>query len=193
MNGIDPSLFWALLLLLLGLGCIVLEMFIPSAGMLGVLATLSLITALVMAFSSGLWAGAAMTLAVTILVPMLLALAVKYWPHTPFGKMILLRRPENPEDVLPDTEAYRSLHDLIGSIAIAKSDMYPSGMIFLNGRTYEAIASGMPIDAGQTVKVVALDTQRLVVRLDTSASATIKPPASAPSSAVPPGIEDPFA
>jgi membrane-bound ClpP family serine protease len=189
--GVDPSLVWALLLLFIGLSCIVLEMFIPSAGMLGVLAALALITSLVMAFLSGVWAGVAMTLAVTILVPALLAAAVHYWPHTPLGKTILLRRPESPDEVLPETEAYRSIKLLIGARGTAMNDMYPSGMVAINERSYEAIASGMPIDAGQTVKVVGLDTQRLVVRLDDSPPPVSRPVAT--ESAIPPGIDDPFA
>ncbi len=189
--GVDPSLVWALLLLFIGLSCIVLEMFIPSAGMLGVLAALALITSLVMAFLSGVWAGVAMTLAVTILVPALLAAAVHYWPHTPLGKKILLRRPESPDEVLPETEAYRSIKLLIGARGTAMNDMYPSGMVMINGRNYEAIASGMPIDSGQTVKVVGLDTQRLVVRLDDSPTTVPRPVAT--ESAIPPGIDDPFA
>ena len=32
--------------------------------------------------------------------------AVKWWPHTPMGKLILIKRPESEDEVLPDTEEY---------------------------------------------------------------------------------------
>jgi membrane-bound ClpP family serine protease len=194
MPGIDSTVLWALLLLLIGLGCIVLEMFIPSAGMLGVLAALALITSLVMGFASGPWAGVALTLAVTVLVPVVLALAVKYWPRTPLGKMIMLRRPRSPDDVLPDTEAYRGMRSLVGATGVAVSDMYPGGIVAIGNRQYEAIASGQSIEAGQAVKVVGLEMQRLMVRLDTSARSTGGPlPPASPGADVIAGLEDPFA
>jgi len=42
--------------------------------------------------------------------------------------------------------------------------MLPSGAIVLDGRTYDAVSEGMAIDAGAVVKVVAVKTNRIVVR-----------------------------
>src|SRR5262245_52623067 len=107
MPGIDQTLLWAILLLLLGIGCLVLEMFVPSGGLLGVLAGLCIVGSIVLAFMSGPVAGLVMTLAVTLMLPIMGAVAVKYWPETPLGRMILLRRPQGADEVLPQTEAYR--------------------------------------------------------------------------------------
>ena len=49
------ALLWSILLLLLGLALIALEVFVPSGGVLGVLAALALIASIVVAFSGG-WA-----------------------------------------------------------------------------------------------------------------------------------------
>jgi hypothetical protein len=43
--------------------------------------------------------------------------------------------------------------------------MLPSGLIRIDGRSYDASSEGMPIEAGQRVKVVDVQTNRLVVRL----------------------------
>jgi membrane-bound ClpP family serine protease len=198
MPGFDQTLLWAVLLLLLGISCLVLEMFVPSGGLLGLMAALSIVGAIVLAFISGPLAGLVMTITVTFLIPTMLALAVKYWPETPLGRVILLRRPKGAEEVLPQTEAYRTINSLIGKHGIAKSMMLPSGVVLVEGKTYDAVSNGLPIEPGQNVRVVAIDTQRLVVRVDDE---PFREPAEAAdeASAGPltesplPGIEDPFA
>lgn len=157
---------WALLLLLLGCIFLVLEFFIPSSGTLGVLAALSLLGAIVLAFMAGPLYGTVMLIAVAIIVPTACILAVNFWPHTPIGRLILIQRPERPDEVLPETEAYRGLPSLIGSHGIAKSTMLPSGVVQIDGRPYDAVSEGMAIDAGAAVVVVSVSMQRIVVRPD---------------------------
>ena len=111
---------WAIALLVLGLVFLVLEFFIPSSGTLGVLAGLSLIGAIVLAFLEGPVQGTGMVIAVSIIVPTACFLAVKYWPHTPIGRMILIQRPERPEEVLPQTEAYRGLSRVVAFLNHAR-------------------------------------------------------------------------
>jgi membrane-bound ClpP family serine protease len=198
MPGFDQTLLWAVLLLVLGIGCLVLEMFIPSGGLLGVMAALSIVAAIVLAFMSGPLAGLAMTITVTLLIPIMLAAAVKYWPETPLGRLILLRRPQGADEVLPQTEAYRTINALVGKRGVAKSLMLPSGVVLVEGKTYDAVSNGLPIDSGQKIRVIGIDTQRLMVRVDDE---PFKEPVSTaeqgeqvPFSQSPlPGIEDPFA
>ncbi len=195
MLGIDQTLLAAVALLIIGFGCLVLELFIPSAGILGLLSALLILGAIVLAFLSGPAAGLVMTLTVTLLIPLFLAGAVKYWPQTPLGRMILLRRP-NRDEVLPQTSTYRSLPTLVGKRGIAKSQMLPSGVVFVEGKSYDAISNGMPIETGQAIRVIALDTGRLVVRVDDSPilEPLLEEVNENPLSESPlPGIEDPFA
>ncbi len=65
--------------------------------------------------------------------------------------------------MLPDTEEYHR-DKLIGKHGVAKSDLLPSGDVRIDGRIYDAVSSGMAINKGQTVRVVDVHTQRLVVR-----------------------------
>jgi membrane-bound ClpP family serine protease len=198
MPAFDQTLIWAILLLLIGISCLVLEMFIPSGGLLGVMAALSIIAAIVLAFLHGPLAGLAMTLTVTFMIPIMLAIAVKYWPETPLGRVILLRRPHGAEEVLPQTEAYRTINSLVGKRGVAKSVMLPSGVVNVDGKTYDAVSNGLPIEPGQKIRVIGVDTQRLVVRVDDE---PFKEPVESAESAAPaplvesplPGIEDPFA
>ncbi len=159
----DP-LIWSICLLIAALALIALELLIPSGGLLSFLSAVAVLASLIVAFTAGPRTGFVMLVVTLIIVPAVLASAVRWWPHTPIGQLILIARPDNPDDVLPDTEEYRGLKSLIGKVGVSKSQMLPSGAIVLEGRTYDAVSQGMPIDPGSAVKVVAIRTNRIVVR-----------------------------
>jgi membrane-bound ClpP family serine protease len=193
---VDPTT-WSLLLLALGLVFLVLEFFVPSGGALAVLCALSLLAAILVGFMAGPWTGMGILLTEVLIVPAAIAAAVKWWPDTPIGRLILIPRPSSPDEVLPDTEAYRGLNDLIGKRGTARGTMLPSGLVVIDGRTYDAVSEGVAIEANQTVLVVAISTQRLVVRPDTTIRAELADtaPLAAASAADPltQEIADPFA
>jgi membrane-bound ClpP family serine protease len=163
---VADALFWSILLLLLGLGLIALELFVPSGGVLGILAALAIIGSIAVAFSGGWVTGVSMLVATMVILPIVLAAAVHYWPRTPIGRLIVLATPQRGDEVLPDTPQYRQLKDLIGKRGVAKTKMLPSGAIVIEGRVYDAFSEGMAIDAGQAVRVTAVRTNRIVVILD---------------------------
>ena len=132
-------LLWALLLLLAGCAFLALEFFVPSSGTLGVLAALSFVAAIVLAFMAGPVYGTVTFLAVLAIVPTACFLAVKYWPETPIGRMMLIQSPANPDEVLPETEAYRGMQHLVGKHGIAKSLMMPGGVVEIDRKSYDAV------------------------------------------------------
>jgi membrane-bound serine protease (ClpP class) len=189
---------WAILLLLLGLVLLVLEFFVPSGGALAVMCALSLVAAIVVGFMAGPLTGISILLTVCITVPTMAAAAVRWWPATPFGKLMLVQRPKSPDDVLPETIAYRGLKELVGRRGQAKGLMLPSGLVLIDGKTYDAVSEGVPIEAGQPILVVSVSTQRLVVRPDSNILAEFAAPTPAenPSTSsrpLVPDIADPFA
>lgn len=173
---------WAFLLLLLGLIFLVLEFFIPSGGALAVLCALSLLAAIVVGFMAGPWTGLSIMVLEGVIVPAALAAAVKWWPETPIGRLILIPRPQSPDEVLPETENYR-LQNLVGKRGTARGTMLPSGLVVIEGRTYDAVSEGKPIEAGETVLVVAISTQRLVVRQDNTIRAELADTTPTPAAA----------
>jgi membrane-bound ClpP family serine protease len=56
------------------------------------------------------------------------------------------------------------LKELIGRHGHTKGLMLPSGTVVIDGKTYDAVSEGMPIEANETVVVVGISTQRLIVR-----------------------------
>jgi membrane-bound serine protease (ClpP class) len=68
------------------------------------------------------------------------------------------------EDVLPDDPKRRGLKELQGRIGRAKSKMLPSGIVVVDGRKVDAVSEGMPIEAGQKVRVLYARGNSVVVR-----------------------------
>ncbi len=182
-------------LLLLGFIFLVLEFFVPSGGALGTLCALSFLAAIVVGFMAGPWTGATILAIEAVFVPAALAAAVKWWPETPIGRMMLIPLPKSPDEVLPETENYRGLPHLVGKRGTARGLMLPSGIVLIDNRPYDAVSEGVTIEAGQNVLVVAVSTQRLVVRPDHTIRAELVEPAAAATSADPMAqqIADPFA
>jgi membrane protein implicated in regulation of membrane protease activity len=79
------------------------------------------------------------------------------------GRRILLRAPSE-EDVLPEDDRRRSLRELIGKVGTAETMMLPSGAVKVEGRTVNAMSQGMAIETGQTVRVIEVQGNTIVVR-----------------------------
>lgn len=151
-------------LLMLGLGILCLELFVPSGGILGVLAALSFAGSIAVAFYADPRFGGIMLTAAAILIPCLIAVGVHWWPNTPLGRLILIQRPESDEEILPDGDEYRQLKTIVGKRGQAKSKMLPSGIVSIEGKSFDAVSQGMAIEPGDPVVVVAVRTNRVVVR-----------------------------
>ncbi len=154
---------WTILLLLMGLGLVIMEVFIPSSGVLGFLALCSLVGAVIMGFTSGPGTGLAVLGIIILGLPVIVVTALHYWPHTPIGRRILLKVPGN-QDVLPGSSRREQLKKLIGRVGRAKSKMLPSGVISVDGRTVDAVSDGMAIEPGQKIRVIEVRGNRVLVR-----------------------------
>lgn len=158
MNLLDP-LGWAVVLLVLGCGLLVLEVFIPSGGIFGFLASLAVIASLVMGFRRDVTTGLTFMAIAVIAIPVVVGLAFTYWPKTPMGKAFLGDLPDEHE-VKPD-DPRRSL---VGRVGIAQSKMLPSGAVLIDGQYVDAVSQGLAIDPGEPVIVVEVRANRVMVR-----------------------------
>lgn len=158
MTGLDPFT-WAIILLLLGCALVVLEVFVPSGGILGMLAGLAILGSIVFAFRRDTTAGLSFMLVAMVAVPVLLTLAFRIWPHTPMGKAFLGELPS--EEELKPVDPRR---ELVGRLGIAKSLMLPSGSVLIEGHWIDAVTQGDAIEPGEPVVVVEVRANRVVVR-----------------------------
>ncbi len=182
----DP-LVWSILLLLLGIGLIVLEFLIPSGGILGLMAGAALFCAIVVAFfDKRLLSGPSVLVAVAVGVPILIYAAVRWWPDSPMGRLMLI---QHKYDHSADTDNHLDkLRALIGKRGKAKCPMMPSGAIEIEGQSYDAVSDGVSVEDEQAIRVVAVRNNRLVVRPDEGEPATPQPPQDDPNQGDPKNI-----
>jgi membrane-bound ClpP family serine protease len=155
--------FWVAILLLVGLVLVMVEIFVPSGGLLGFLAFTSIVSAIVLAFYQSAIVGVVVLLVSCVAVPAALVTAFRYLPNTPMGRRLLPSIP-TAEEVLPDSEERRKLRQLVGRVGRAKSRMLPSGAVAIDDEIIDAVSEGQPIEPGEPVRVVAVRGTMVVVR-----------------------------
>jgi membrane-bound ClpP family serine protease len=158
-----PDIAWAILLMLIGCLLVVMEVFIPSGGIISILAAVSFIGSIFIAFqpgpTTGPTTGLIFTATTVFAVPALVALPFKYWPRTPMGKAFLGELPTE-EEVLPEDPR----RALLGRVGVARTKMLPSGAVEIDGQMIDAVTQGQAIEPGTYVVVAEVRANRVVVR-----------------------------
>lgn len=193
-------LYFALILMAIALGLIFLEFLLPSAGILGVLAFVAMLSSIGWAyFYCGPLIGTIFLGAAVFTMPILFAFAVRFWPHTPIGRMVLLNTPAKTKE---DEEEKEHLARLVGKVGVASCPLLPGGFAEIEGESWNVISESGAIEAGEKIEVVEVDgTQIVVVRAEDQATS---PPGAANKSGGDPysqsleslgidPLEDPFA
>lgn len=176
--------FIAILALAVTLMLFVAEIFVPSAGMIAVLALLCLAASVWSAWmawwdtSPSIWW--TYIASVLILIPTTLSFAVKFFPNTTWGKKIIHEVPTLDEvtGFRAETEHLRSL---IGKIGKTQTLLNPSGFVLVNDERLNCESQGMIIDPQVDVEIIAVEGARLVVKVakqtptETSQSDSEKP------------------
>ena len=157
-------LFWAIALFILSLLLIGLEAFIPSAGVLGILAGIILLYSIYLGFTVSLLTGFCMVASAVIAIPLMFLMFVKWWPLTPLGKRMLIDTPEDADELLPDGESYRQTRSQIGKKGTAITDLLPNGRITIEGLEFDAVTEGVLVNEGTTIEVTEVEGNRIIVR-----------------------------
>lgn len=192
------TLVWVLALLLIGLAVMVLEVFIPSGGVLGFLSIVAILAAIVMAFvQQGPTFGVAVLGVSFVAVPAVLALAFRWFPDTPLGRRVLPPPPE-PDEVLPDVERRRAIRGLVGRRGRTTSPLLPWGSVEVEGIHCDAMSESGPIPADAVIEVTGVQASAVVVRTalepavagPSPGPAVPKTPAGADTPALSPTLEE---
>ncbi len=158
----SSDLIWPVICLIVGLILLVAEVFVPSGGLIGLLAIGLLIVSLGLAFATSMNRGLAFLVALLLLMPLTLAYTVYLWPKTPMAKWVFLKPPDL-EEVDPE-ERNRKPEHLIGQFGRALTPLRPSGMVDFEGHKFDGLADEGMIPAGALVRAVQLRGRQLVVR-----------------------------
>lgn len=168
-------LLWITALVVVGLALIVLEVFVPSGGVLGLLSVLALGAGVVTTFvEQGAAAGMLVLAGTFVAVPAVLVAAFRWFPATPLGRRVL-PPPPVADDVLPDVAERRRLRDLVGRRGRTEGDLLPWGRVAVDGHLFEAVSDGGPLAADTPVEVSGVQGRSLVVRQAPGVEAAPRP------------------
>ncbi|MGB7348213.1 MAG: NfeD family protein [Pirellulaceae bacterium] len=170
------AIYYSIGFLILFFLCLVAEFFVPSAGLIGVIAFVAAAVAIMSAFGYSTFAGTTVSAIVLISTPLILFFMIRLWPHTPIGRMILNRKPGERFDRKTHTLSDGTpISDLVGQIGVAQTDLLPSGRVLIDGRKLDAVSIGMPIDVGTRVVVIKIVSRKIQVRIAGDDEATGNP------------------
>ncbi len=158
--------WWLVFAIFLYFACaalIVAEVFVPSGGLIMLLAIACLSGGVAIFFSRSAAAGWIGIIVAIVMIPSVLVGAYKIFPKTRFGKRILLTPPQRKEgEAIPDTE---QLKGLLGAVGTVITTMRPVGMCDFSGRRLECVAEGGFVEKGRKVKVIRIESTQLTVRV----------------------------
>lgn len=146
------------ILLASGLFLIGAEIFIPG-GILGLIGGFALMGAVVTAFVFfGPVVGGYTAGIIIVLVGVVIALWIKFFPKTWLGKKMTVSN--NLHDAKGTETGIESLVDAEG---VTTSDLRPSGYAEFEGRRVDVITEGEMISKGTQVRVIQIEGNRVVV------------------------------
>ncbi|HKQ46973.1 MAG TPA: NfeD family protein [Phycisphaerae bacterium] len=161
----DYWLIWSLVLFAVGLVIVVVEVIVPSGGILGVAALGALVGSLVCAYQLSGWAVVALAAIELVCVPIVVVLAFKILPRTSLGRQLILSPPSSPNtgSAVPLPNAGDGFSALLGVEGKAATMLRPSGTAEFNGRRISVVTRGEMISLGSSVRVIEVEGNRIVV------------------------------
>lgn len=158
----------AILLLMLAQAVVIAEVFLPSGGVLTILAVITGLASLFFGHQAWFSSDNAVFwifVASSVITPLIsVSLAFYLLPRTPFGRQILLDAPTS-EEVTPYADHEIHLKQLVGQVGRADTLLAPGGFVSVGGERHHCVTEGgRLIDRGERIEVLAVNGNRLMVR-----------------------------
>ncbi len=151
-------------LFVLGLAAIIVEFFVPAAGLVGIAGSGAVIASIVLVFSRyGTTMGSVFLLAALVLVPVVMVLYFKLFPKTFFGKRLILGKAQDRAEGYVSYTADR-YNDLSGKEGTTLSNLRPAGTVLIGRQRYSVVTGGEFIGKGEVVRVIKVEGNRILVR-----------------------------
>jgi membrane-bound ClpP family serine protease len=160
----ESLLLWGLILLAVAVVLVIIDLFVPSMGMLSLAGIAVAIAGCVVLFRYDTTWGFVGVTSCLVGGPALFALGFKIMPHTPVGKRLILNDKVLKVPQAGTKEVFNDLESLIGQAGLVVSDLRPVGIVKIDNAKYDALSETTLIRAGATVKVIAVEGSTLKVR-----------------------------
>lgn len=152
----------AVILFILCAVLLVVEFFIPSFGLIFIVALCCLAGGISIFYktlpNSG-WTGIVTAI---VVIPIVFVIVFKIFPHTGLGKSVSLEGPtKKTGEGVPDAD---QLQRLLGKTGVTISPLRPVGMSDFDGMRFECVAETGYVEKGRQVKVIKVESTQLTVR-----------------------------
>jgi len=175
-GGDETFFFWGLVLLGIAIVLLSLELFVPSGGLIGMLAAVAAIGSVISFFKYDTSWGIGAICAYVVLGPIVIVFGFRLWLHSPLAKGMILGGPDldqidaDEDDHSPMSpeharqERLAQLRQLIGAQGQTVTPLRPVGTVKINGQRIDAMAEAGVIDAGTPIVVVEVYDNQIKVR-----------------------------
>ena len=152
MDAIISDPFFSWLLLAIGVALIFLEVFIPSGGIIGIVALASLALGIYGFFSQG-----------QLVTGFLTAIGSVVFVIAMFSFMLRRISLMESQDADAFTSVDSSLEEVMGRSGIARSPLRPAGVALIDGKRIDVVAASGFIEKDKEIKVIEISGNRVVV------------------------------
>ncbi len=158
--------WWFVLAVFLYFACaalIIAEVFVPSGGLISICALACLIGGIAIFFRHSTTAGWVGIIIAVVMIPSVIVIAYRIFPHTKFGKSVTLAPPERQRgDAIADMP---ELKGLLGAVGVVITPLRPVGTCDFSGQRVECVAEGGYVDKGKKIKIIHVEGTQLTVRV----------------------------
>ena len=160
----NPLVVWGIVLIGLALALFLIEVFVPSGGIIGFVSAASLIAGVVMFFRVDTTLGLISALVALASLPLAIAFAIRIWPDTWVARMLTLQTVEPANDPANPDAAAVTRQALVGKRGKAMTELRPVGTCLIEGHREECLASRGVIEPGTEIEVVSVDGMQIKVK-----------------------------
>jgi membrane-bound ClpP family serine protease len=169
----ETYFLWGCILFGVAFLLLALELFVPSGGLIGILAGVAAVGSSVAFFMYDAWWGAFSALLYVVLAPILIIFLFKVWLHSPIAKMMILGdnrpTPATDEETAAESEHDRrerleEIRSLIGVEGVTETALRPVGTVRIKGQRVDGLAESGIIEANTPIVVVDVYDNQIKVR-----------------------------
>ena len=159
-------LAWGLILIGVAIFLVVVELFVPSGGIIAVVAALTAIAGVVSLFVHDTMWGLIGLVGVAVATPIVVIGGFKIWSSTKIGRQMLGEESDRLLTRQRDVEKRHKdeLASLVGARGLALTDLHPIGVVKIDDKRHDAQAEVDLIDAGEDIVVSHADGLQIKVR-----------------------------
>ena len=140
------------------------ELVVPAHGFMAIVSAAFAISGVILSFVVGPTFGMICLFALLVLTPFVVTGFVKFYPHSPVGRRVLLRGPDPRKVNAVSNSQQIELTALIGRPGAAITTLRPSGTGLIDGHRIACMSEGPIIEKGAPICAVAVSGGQLVVQ-----------------------------